>query len=199
MTIPWGKIDWRDACNFAQAVSDELKPTVAQLKCVGSVRRRCMYVHDIEFLVEPHFEHDLFDPKSSPPMIDDLKAAMIGMGTWVKGGTRQLVITDLLGRKGLKLEVFVAHPPAQWGSLLAIRTGPSDLSRICVTAMRQRGYLHTEGHVRRLNGGEVVPTPTEKEFFELAGIPMHKPSRRDEQAGDLMKPAERKWGRHYGD
>ena len=120
---------------------------------------------------------------------------MHSMGTWVKGRTRQLVITDLLGQKGLKLEVFVAHPPAQWGSLLAIRTGPADLSRICVTAMRQRGYVHNQGHVSKLAGGELVPTPAEKDFFELAGIEMLSPSRRDEQASDLMKPVERPWTR----
>ena len=173
-----------EALSLAQDVADTLGPLVAELKCVGSVRRKRPRVGDIEFLARPHAELGLFGERGAP-IVRDVRDALHGIGRWLRGGDRQMVVTDLYGAKGVRLEVYLQHPPAEWGSLLAIRTGPGDLGRYCVTRMRARGFLHKAGRVIRIGSGEHVPTRTEEDFFACAGVECLPPGRRDAQARSL--------------
>lgn len=181
------RLPWTEACDLAQHVAERLAPAAARLKCVGSVRRRRPTVGDIEFLAEPHFDEDLLGGRI--PIIEPVRAAMLELGTWVKGGERMMQVTDLLGRVGLKLDLYLIHPPAAWGSLLAIRTGPAELGRYVVTFCRQHGFRHDGGYAQRLDTGDRVPTDTEEQFFELAGLPCLPPHERDALA-------ERVWAEH---
>ncbi len=177
-------VPFAEAYVLAEHASQHLSRHVVRLKAVGSVRRRRDFVGDLEFLVEPRMiDADLFGTKA--PDVEPLKAALLQLGTWVKGGTRQMVITDFNGREGLKLELYLCHPPAQWGSLLAIRTGPWELSREAVSKMRALGRRHVDGHVLNA-GGETTPTPTEEAFFAAAGLPCLPPRARDQFAGELQ-------------
>lgn len=96
-------------------------------------------------------------------------------------------ITDLLGREGAKLDVYLVWEPAQWGSLLAIRTGPAGLGQYVVTKMQDYGYRHDHGHAVRQATGETESTPTEEDFFALARIPCLLPRQRDDQLRALTK------------
>ena len=174
------KLYWPDARDLGAEVAEVLAPTVQRLKAVGSLRRGVMNVGDIEFVAEPFFNEDLFDGPAVP-VLDPLRRALREVGEWVKGGDRMMQVTNAGGREGFKVEVFIVHPPAQWGSIVAIRTGPRDLGQWCVSAMRKRGYRHVDGYVKRLDGGGVIPTPEEADFFELAGVDMMPPRKRDEQ------------------
>ena len=172
------QIPYHAAYELAQEVSRELTPIVGRMKAVGSLRRKVMNVGDLEFLVEPHFDTDLLGEKEA--ITQPIKDALMRFGTWLQGGERAMRITDLFGHTGVQLDLYIAHPPAEWGSLLAIRTGPRDLGVICVTEMRRRGFVHREGRVIQIRGRAHMPTPTEEDFFELAGVPCVPPSRRDE-------------------
>ncbi len=174
------KIPWQDAHDLGAEVADALRGTLLRLKAVGSLRRGVMNVGDLEFLAEPFFDQDLFGGQPRP-VLDPVRSALHGLGEWVKGGDRMMQITDVLGREGFKVELYIVHPPAQWGSLLAIRTGPKDLGQWCMTAMRRRGFIHDEGRVKRLDDGVTVQTPDEADFFKLAGVDMMPPRKRDEQ------------------
>lgn len=190
------RLAFEDAYRLAEEVSRLLGPTVELLKVVGSLRRRRPAVGDIEFLARPPSSPDLFEGPSIVHL-EYVRAVMEGLGTWVKGGTRQMQITDLLGRKGTHLELYLVHPPgcackdcrpwgpAAWGSMLAIRTGPEQLSKYVVTVMRERGLKHVRGQVRQRKTDELVPTETEEAFFELAGVECLPPSRREGQAAGL--------------
>jgi DNA polymerase/3'-5' exonuclease PolX len=181
-------VTFPEAYKLAEQVSRELAPHVDRIKAVGSLRRRRSRVGDIEFLVEPkQVAVDLFGTLKAD--IDPIRAELHQLGTWVKGGDRMMQITDLLGRAGLHLEVYLVHPPAQWGSLLAIRTGPRDLGHEAVTRMRENGLRHIEGRVMR--GTETIPTPTEEDFFRLAGLDCVPPHERDVYAGQLNQARER--------
>lgn len=68
---------------------------------------------------------------------------------------------------------------------MAIRTGPAELSKYCVTAMRERGLKHDRGQVREAVTGNLRPTETEEAFFELAGVEIVPPARRENQADAL--------------
>lgn len=180
------RLSFDAAYDFAKNAAEVLAPTVEVLKCVGSVRRRRQTVGDIEFLARPWFTEDLLGERS--PDIEPVKAALLELGTWVQGQSRALRITDLLGERGLRLELYLVHPPSAWGSQLAIRTGPGDLGKYVVTKMREFGYRHDAGHAERIDTGEIVPTDTEEQFFALAQVPCVPPHERDELAAQLWRP-----------
>jgi hypothetical protein len=74
-------------------------------------------------------------------------------------------------------------PPAEFGLLMAIRTGPADWSHRLVTPRRQGGWLPDhlrvhDGHIEHIRDGEVVPTPEEPEVFRVVNQPYVLPERR---------------------
>ncbi len=147
-------VPFAEAYVLAKHASQVLAPHVVRMKAVGSIRRRREFVGDLEFLVEPRMSAiDLFGKLA--PELEALKGALLCLGTWVKGADRQMVITDFNGRKGLKLELYIVHPPASWGTLLAIRTGPLEVSREAVTKLREKGL--------RSEGGRVLNQKNEEE------------------------------------
>lgn len=174
-------LPWDDAFALASEVAVHLEPWCVRSKCVGSVRRRRPECGDIEFVVEPHASVDLLGEKT--PLIEPVRAAVQELGDWVKGGDRMMQVTDLMGRYGVKLEVYLVIPPASWGSLVAIRTGPADLGKYVVTRCRERGYVHAKGFAKR--GGVRIPTDTEEQFFALADVPCVPPHQRDALADRL--------------
>ena len=178
--MPYGK-----ALRLARDASEWLRPVVQRLEIAGSLRRRREQVRDIEFVAEPHFNGDLFGGES--PLVKPIRAVLHEMGTWVKGGERMMQVTDLFGHEGVKLELYLVHPPAQWGSILAIRTGPYQLGEHCMSAMWPRGYQHRRGHAVRIDTAELVPTPEEADFFRLAGVPCLPPPLREAQARQLKQ------------
>ena len=191
------RMSFEDAYELGEEAAAMLRPTLDFLKAVGSLRRKRTKIGDIEFLARPRSSPDLWGGPSTIHLLE-VQAAMRTLGTWTRGGSRMMQVTNLLGREGTRLELYLVHPPrcecrdcphgpAAWGSMLAIRTGPEDLGRYCVTRMRKLGYRHKHGHARRTGSEELVPTDTEEAFFELAGVQCLPPRLRDEQAASLWK------------
>lgn len=191
------RLTFEDAYELGQEAVEQLRPTLEHLLPVGSLRRERTTIGDIEFLAQPHSSPDLFGGPTTIHL-QEVRDAMHHLGRWLKGGSRMMQITDLLDRPGTRLELYLVHPPgckcadcpngpAAWGSMLAIRTGPPELGRYCVTRMRARDYRHEHGHASQLATGEIVPTETEEAFFELAGVPCLPPRLRDDQSAALLK------------
>lgn len=157
------RLPWDEAYRLAGEVSRELVPHVVRVKAAGSLRRKRPEVGDLEFVAEPRMvTADLFGAVVAD--VNPIRKALEELGTWVKGAERMMQITDVLGRRGLNCEVNLVHPPAQWGSILAIRTGPYDLGRYAVTAMQKRGYRHERGHEGRNGDWDIemsAPVPPE--------------------------------------
>lgn len=184
------RIPWAQARDIAERFSIEMTPHVARLKCVGSIRRRKASVADIEFVAEPHFDEGLFGERT--PIIEPVEEAMRRIGRWVKGATRQMVISDVYGHRNLRCELFLVHPPATWGAIYAIRTGPANLSQYVVTHSKRLNRIRIDGgRAIHMDTGEQVPTDTEEQFFALANVPLVTPSKRDAQiialANDLNR------------
>ncbi len=180
-------LQWPEASRLADRVMTALRPLVVRIEVVGSVRRRRTYVRDIELLLEPRMiEIDLFGTLA--PDVAPIRSALEQLGTWVKGGERMIQITDV-GHAGMSVDVYLCHPPAQWGSLLAIRTGPTDLGHEAMTRVREKKLRHEYGHLVR--GSEVIPTPTEEDFFAAVGLECVPPAERDIYAGQLNQIRER--------
>lgn len=183
---------------IAAALRDQLRPIVARVEIVGSIRRRRPFVKDIELLVEPReVAADLFGSKVHD--IEAVRAWAGRAGEILKAGDRYIqlarpvepipgVIHDASDGPVVRVDVFLCYPPAQWGSLLAIRTGPAELGQAAMIGLRRRGYWHRDGAVWKAERGRavIVPTPTEREFFQLAGLRHLPPWRRDERLA--LKP-----------
>lgn len=112
------------------------------------------------------------------------------LGTWVKGGERLMQVSDVLGVEGLDLELYLCHPPAQWGSLLAIRTGPAALGVLAMTNMKKRFLRHEDGRVLDTRTNTMVPTPEEADYFRLAGLEYLPPEERDAYVKKMLKSKE---------
>lgn len=123
-----------------------------------------------------------------------------------KGGSRyvQVILSGKAKKEDRpKLDLFFCHPPASWGALKTIRTGPSGLGRELVTMLREKGWRQHKGAVWAPHrdeaemGGTIqeiggdhylrIPTPEEEDFFEAVGIEYVPPERRDELAQRLQQ------------
>lgn len=171
------KFNRKRALAVAEEVRKYLAPTVERIELAGSLRRGRERVGDVEFVAVPKVEPTLFG--DGGPDLERIRYALVGLGRWVKGGDRMMQVTDVLGRLGLKLELYLVSPPAQWGSIFAIRTGPAPLGQACVSRMIPRGLRHRSGRVVVGATGETIPTPTEEDFFRLADVPYVPPEDRD--------------------
>lgn len=179
-----GPLNLGDAERMANNVIELIHPTVKRVVVAGSIRRRKKVVNDIELVAEPFLNEDLF-AEAGTPVLGELHSELRKVGTILKGGLRYIQVGDLFGNDGVKLDLFLVHPPAQWGSILAIRTGPPVLSKYVVSEMKKFGFQHQQGHVVD-EAGDVVPTPTEEDFFRLADLNVHPPEDRDNLALTLV-------------
>lgn len=169
--------------SIAKRIADELierlRPACFQVEIAGSIRRRSPWVHDIEIVAEPLWEvipnllgdathyHSRLDDA-----LDDLQDELILRSfPNAKQGNRfkQFAIAPT----GIKLDLFIVRPPAQWGAIMAIRTGPAHYSHWLVTPQRQGGAMPS--YLRQRDGAlwdgdELIPTPTEAAFFAALDI-----------------------------
>ena len=165
---------------LAERIASELTPHVQRLQVVGSIRRRRPMVGDIEMVAEPLELRDMFGSPSGIYDVGRIREVLNKrVGRVARGGLRLMKVVDVYRMIGVSLDLFLVHPPAQWGSIVAIRTGPKNFSQWCVTRMRRRGYRHRDGHAVIEDTGELIPTPTEEDFFRIAGVGYLEPWERD--------------------
>lgn len=162
---------------------ERIKPFLKRVEIAGSIRRKRQRVGDIELVVEPVMNLDLFQGDATP-VLDPLRLELEKIGRIVKGGDRYIRVH--LTKADQYADIFIVWPPAQWGSIFAIRTGPADLVKYVVTKCQERGIQHRDG--RALDAeGTLVHIPTEEDFFALAGLTCPKPEHRDHLAKQVRK------------
>lgn len=202
---------------------------VAHVEVVGSIRRSRPYVSDIELLARPHMDTgDLFGGEHGAPILEPILEVLAQFGSLEKSGARYMKLAlapseGVTGPNGSpvdrypSLDLFLCHPPASWGVLRAIRTGPAQLGRLAVTRIRARGWRCKRGaiwlpverdprrppHEGPAHAAEVefpgepgkwrrLHTPDEPAFFAAARIPCLPPDRRDRQAAQLLDDERRR-------
>lgn len=180
MSTTLRRMQLREALAIAETVLDRLRPVIARGVIVGSLRRERPDVGDIELLVEPIATPTLFgEPDSDSDAIR--RRVELDVGHVRMGGSRHLRAA-LYDEPAIAVEIFIRRAPAAWGSLLAIRTGPAELGAVAMRRLRDRGYVHIDGHVIVESTRATVPTETEEQFFALADLPCVLPNRRDRLA-----------------
>lgn len=158
-------------------LSDGLCSRVA---VAGSIRRKRERVCDIEIVAQPTgIRSGLFGGKSVEPALHSIRTVAAQWGELSKRGDRFVQVLDLWGT-GLTLDLFLVHPPAEWGTILAIRTGPAELGQRAVTRLRRLSRRCVDGHVETVDGDR-IPTPTEAHFFGACGLRYLPPEERDSE------------------
>lgn len=79
---------------------------------------------------------------------------------------------------GVKVDLFIAQPD-NWGSILAIRTGPAELCKLMLQRWKfitKGGYC--EGGILYKKDGERITVPDEETFFKLCKTPFTEPEKR---------------------
>jgi DNA polymerase/3'-5' exonuclease PolX len=172
--------DRRIPIEAARAVADAavhyLRPYCERIEIAGSIRRKKKTIGDIEIVAIPKVQRapNLFGEPSGPEemLIDQgivdanrcewpwLRPEVMGSRYWKLHDTRM---------QNFQIDLFLVRPPAQWGPILAIRTGSADFSRRLMVALRARGYRCEDGRVLDRKG-EVIDCPEERDLFEAAGM-----------------------------
>lgn len=179
----------------AAALVELLRPGCERIEVAGSVRRRNLDCKDIEVVAVPRFAPDLFggagDDLLNRAVLDGTRPTA-GLGYRDSRTGETATAYDLEGRKfyplflyhGLNrwpVDLFAVRPPAQWGAIFAIRTGPSDYSARLVTALHARQLKCAEGRLvstALATAGDVIDTPEESDFIEACGMPYLPPEKR---------------------
>lgn len=193
------KIYYARAKVLADKIKASLSPACERIEIAGSIRRRKGTVGDIEIVAIPRLCPDLEAQLSlfgePPKMVSSLDLLLIKLlrdkPTFVRGdkdGDRYknfLIETDEDGSQ-VGLDLFLTTK-AQWGYILALRTGPGDFNRAWVTQKSKGGLLPDD---YRFDGGwlwrsgQRVDTPSEQDIFDLIG-------------GIIPATVRDQWGEHY--
>lgn len=164
------------AMPVAAKVLDLLRPWTTRAEIAGSIRRLRPTVKDIEIVAVPiDVPLDLFG-KETRPASAEIREIAADWGRLVKGGEKYIQVADVFG-SGMTVDLFLVTPPAEWGPIFAIRTGPADFSQMLVTRIKGRLWRCAEGHVVD-EKGEPVPCPTEADFFAAARVDYLPPEAR---------------------
>lgn len=171
---------------IARRLADFLAPACQRIDVAGSLRRGAETVKDIEIVAQPKLvEHrDLFGRVADfESELDPLLSRLItGEELWrgEKQGERQkwFYVPGL----GIKLDLYIVLPPAQFGWILLLRTGPASFSKRAVTHRKYGGlmpsHLHSkDGAIRRVDKS-VIETPEEVDVFNLFEINFVEPGER---------------------
>ncbi|MBX3444238.1 MAG: hypothetical protein KF774_17685 [Planctomyces sp.] len=161
-------------------------PAVQTFLVCGSIRRQAPTVNDGELVVIPKFgppANRLFDNGEQVSLIEARVERLVAEGycrfdtkTPRNGSRYKRLVKD-----GLAIDLFIVLPPAEFGVITALRTGPAHFSRQLVTPREAGGFLPLDCRIhdgQLLRRGQLVPTPSERELFEALGMPWIDPENR---------------------
>jgi len=128
------KVPLAKAEKIASRVVEKLMPYCQRIEIAGSIRRRKSEAGDIDIVAEPKRVPHLF----GVPFWQGIPTENLGLV--VKNGLRykQVLLTEKI-----YLDLFIVHPLAQLGVILAIRTGSTEFSHKLVSHTPY-GYLPKE-------------------------------------------------------
>lgn len=145
-----------------------------RVEVAGSVRRARQMVGDIEIVAQASTSrHEL-------PLLTALKSGLFQQTAWDHA--------DKWGPKyksfkfqDFKIDLFIVTPPAQWGVLFLIRTGPGDANMVLVNKTARGGLLpdnmqFQEGQL--WHNEQPLHTPEEVDVFRAVGLAYIPPERR---------------------
>jgi DNA polymerase/3'-5' exonuclease PolX len=175
----------------AAALRELLAPACARIEIAGSIRRRKATVGDLELVAIPRLvaepAGDLWGTElRERNLLADRVAELIAAGELAP---REVTITRAdgsieqarrMGRaylalvfRELPVDLFIVHPPAEWGVIFALRTGPGDWNIRLVSECRR--YLRRVASGQVLTAAGPIACPEEADFFRALGQPWVEP------------------------
>lgn len=186
-----------DALKIAESLVEKLRPACERIEIKGSISRLKPDVKDIDILAIPDVT-PLPPPRAqfgqAVPIVHKTRLDKVLFEICQEGfmkpaqkneGQRlKKFDVSLAGYiNSIRFELSLVLPPAQWGVLSVIRTGPHDFSQWMVTKKIHGGALPDTYYVE---GGSVwdsetvtkFETPEEIDYFKLCGLNWIEPSKR---------------------
>lgn len=187
-------VDLERAAAIACELRDTLAPACDRIAIAGSIRRLRPQVRDIEIVAIPKIETvgagNLWGDTVDVDRLEALLVALRESGVLpardvaahrangdVDYGHKLGRAYQALEYRDLPVDLFIVRPPAEWGVIFALRTGPGDWNQRIVTDARER-------YLRRVDGGQLfaagahVPCPEEADFFAGIGQDWFEPEHR---------------------
>lgn len=162
-----------------------LRPSCVRICLAGSIRREKAEVGDIEIVAVPHYT-DVATGKLFAT--DETRTSMLE--TMIQSLRKNNTLGDPPRKcdgpkhkkviyEGAKIDLFIVTPPADWGNILAIRTGPAEFSHMLVTQRRLGGAMpedryQADGALWDLHGNK-IPCENEGDFFAAIDVPHWDP------------------------
>lgn len=174
------------AIEIARELAAELGPVCVQVEIAGGLRRMKQDPHNIELVVRPRtaplVTNFFGETVEDVSLLDERLEELVEAGRLERGrknGPRYKQFKLL--PSGLMFDLSVVMPPAQFGYLLAIRTGPAHFLQWLVTPRRKNGAMPSDLSSKNgalWRGESLIETPTEESYFAALGIPMVAPAER---------------------
>jgi DNA polymerase/3'-5' exonuclease PolX len=149
------------------------------VEIAGSVRRGKPEVGDIEIVCIPIIQSigDMFGETVGSISMVDVFFGEAGEKL-IKSGPRYKQVAL---KEGINLDLFMVIPPAQFGVLFVIRTGPAEYSHKFVTPRKFGGMMPSNMQVKDgaiWCNGKIIETPEEQDVYRLIGAEWIAPDRR---------------------
>lgn len=176
-----GKTRWplEQAMGVAAELIGLLAPSCERIAVAGSVRRGRPTVGDIELVyisatvASPSLFGDMTESK-----MEDAICRLLSDGVLARRRDRMFAVTWGAVNKlavheasGIPVDLF-ATTPGCWHNYMVCRTGPADSNLAIARAAMRRGWKWTPyGHGFEDARGEVIVVKSEREVFDLLGLP----------------------------
>jgi DNA polymerase/3'-5' exonuclease PolX len=167
-----------------------------RVEIAGSIRRKKVMCSDIELVIIPKIRHGgLFEETTAGSGINlqfERVRELVASG----------VLADRLDKndrpargerfqrmlfKGIPVDLFCVLPPAQWGVVFMIRTGPAEFNKRVVTPWAEGGKVLSAGlsfsEGQLIDRKRPVSTPEEIDVFRAIGLKWIEPEDRDQAVG----------------
>ena len=171
------------ALAVAWKVMGLLRPVVEKIAVGGSLRRGLDEVKDVELVYVPRLaaaQRTLFEmgkvPATEARIYELMQLGVLRLDQQVlRNGPKYKRVIHVAS--GVVVELFRADW-ANWGLILALRTGPADFMKVLVSHEWKGGVMPVGmkmqgGYLWR--DGQRLSTPTEESFFQEMGLQMWQP------------------------
>ena len=163
-------MELKTAETIAGKIKELLQPSCVRVEVAGSIRRRRLFVHDIDLVVIPGNQGAFLGVLST-------------LGTIKVKGQKLLRVDP--SRYGVPVDVYVATSET-WVTLLLIRTGSAGHNvKLCKLARSKGMILHADGRglVHPGDNEIALESPvlcdTEESIFKALGLPYVPPEKRE--------------------
>lgn len=171
---------------IAEKIVRFIEPYCQRVVIAGSIRRKDAECGDIDIVAIPKFTEIpslLGDPVLESHM-DKCKLSELGILS--ANGSKLKKFTYRFNGEEIPVQIFIVTPPAEFGVVLAIRTGPQQLGvRMVTQNFKPFGYLSAGHYVKDgalwTRGSNIkVPCPEEEDFLNFLSMPTryHNPEAR---------------------